>query len=147
MAAVLAAGPGAVLSHRSAATLWGIRNTARADIEVTAPRRCRHPKIDAHHVALPADEVTTEAGIAVTNPARTLLDLAAVLDEHRLARAAERAEALRLTSPTSLAELTARYPRRNGTPNVKRLIEEKPNRADHDRERPRTPLPHLPRSQ
>jgi len=58
------------------------------------------------------------------HPARTLLDLAATLDEHKLARAAERAEALRLTSPTSLQELVERYPKRPGTPNLKRLIEE-----------------------
>jgi len=77
-----------------------------------------------HRAKLPADEVTTEDGIPVTTPARTLLDLAAVLDEHRLARAAERAEALRLTSPTSLEELAARYRKRPGTPNLKRLIEE-----------------------
>jgi very-short-patch-repair endonuclease len=72
---------------------------------------------------LPGDEMTVHDGIPVTTPARTLLDVAAVLDEHRLARAAERAEALRLTSPTSLAELVERYPRRKGTPNLKRLIE------------------------
>jgi very-short-patch-repair endonuclease len=73
---------------------------------------------------LPADEVTVHDAIPVTTPARTLLDLAAILDEHRLARAAERAEALRLTSPTSLADLTARYPRRPGVPNIQRLLDE-----------------------
>jgi hypothetical protein len=75
-------------------------------------------------VPLAADEVTTHRGIAVTTAARTLLDLAAVLDEHNLARVAERAEALRLASPTSLADLVARYPRRPGVPNVKRLLEQ-----------------------
>jgi predicted transcriptional regulator of viral defense system len=124
MAAVLAAGDGAVLSHRSAAALWGIREPARRTIELTAPRQVRRPHLKVCAATLPADEVTLHNGIPVTTPARTLLDLAALLDEHRLARAAERAEALRLTSPTSLAELTDRYPRRKGTPNIKRLIED-----------------------
>jgi very-short-patch-repair endonuclease/predicted transcriptional regulator of viral defense system len=123
MAAVLAGGNRAVLSHRTAAALWGIRDTARGSIEITAPRERRRPGIVVRIVALPADEVTIERGIPVTTPARTLLDLAAVLTEHQLTRAAERAEALRLTSPTSLEALVERYPRRPGTPAVKRLIE------------------------
>lgn len=51
------------------------------------------------------------------------LDLAALLDEHRLARAAERAEALRLASPTSLADLVGRYPRRTGVAALRKLVE------------------------
>jgi very-short-patch-repair endonuclease len=89
-----------------------------------APRDRRRPGVTVHRVKLRTDEVTRHDGIPVTTPARTLLDLAALLDEHRLARAAERAEALRLTSPTSLAELTERYPRRKGTKSLKRLIED-----------------------
>jgi very-short-patch-repair endonuclease/predicted transcriptional regulator of viral defense system len=124
MAAVLAAGEAAVLSHRSAAALWGIRETRSAKIEVTAPRERRRPGVTVWRAKLPSDEVTVHDGIPVTTPARTLLDLAAILDEHRLARAAERAEAIRLTSPTSLAELVDRYPRRPGTRNLKRLVED-----------------------
>jgi predicted transcriptional regulator of viral defense system len=109
LAAVLAAGEGTVLSHRSAAELWGIRETARRRIEVTVPRDVRRPRLRVCRTVLPPDEMTTEDAIPVTTPARTLLDLAAVLDEHRLARAAERAEALRLTSPTpSSSSSTAR---------------------------------------
>jgi very-short-patch-repair endonuclease len=124
IAAVLAAGPGAVLSHRSAAALWGIRETSRREIEITAPRERRRPGLTVRRAQLPRDEVTTHRGIPVTTAARTLLDLAALVDEHQLARAAERAEALRLASPTSLADLVARYPGRPGVPNVKRLIED-----------------------
>src|SRR3954451_9254334 len=123
LAAVLAAGPGAVLSHRSAAALWCIRETARLPIELTAPREVQRPRLAVCRAVLPPDEVTVERGIPVTTPARTLLDLAALLDEHRLARAAERAEALRLASPTSLADLVARYPRRPGTPKIRGLLE------------------------
>jgi hypothetical protein len=125
MAAVLAGGEGAVLSHRSAAALWGIRDTARRDVQITAPRqRRRRPGLEMHEGRMRSDEITTHRAIPVTTAARTLLDLAALLDEHHLARAAERAEALRLPSPTSLADLVARYPGRPGTPAIQRLIEE-----------------------
>src|SRR4051794_19612793 len=121
MAAVLAGGEGAVLSHRSAAALWGIRAGAGGKAEITAPSERRHPRIAAHLVRLRADEMTVHRRIPVTTPARTLLDLAALLDEHQLARAAERAEALRLTSPTSLEALAARYRGRPGVPALGRI--------------------------
>jgi very-short-patch-repair endonuclease len=104
--------------------LWGIRESARREIEVTAPRERRRPGLRVHRARVAHDEVTVHDGIPVTTPARTLLDLAALLDENQLARAAERAEALRLASPTSLADLVARYPRRPGVPNVRRLVEQ-----------------------
>jgi very-short-patch-repair endonuclease len=124
MAAVLAAGGGAVLSHRSAAALWGIRNPMRASVEITGPRRCRQPRIDAYQVALPDDEITTEAGIPVTNPARTLLDLAAVLPPQQLGHALNEAEIRRLASPTPLDALIARHPRRKGTQALRSALDQ-----------------------
>src|SRR3954454_13756456 len=59
MAAVLAAGTGAVLSHRSAAALWGMRDAAPAIHDVIPPRQCRRPGIRARHIVLPPDEITT----------------------------------------------------------------------------------------
>jgi predicted transcriptional regulator of viral defense system len=124
MAAVLAGGDGAVLSHRSAAALWGIRDGSPRDVHITAPRHRRgRAGLVVHETRLPGDEVTVHDAIPVTTPARTILDLAALVDEHRLARAAERAEALRLPSPTSLAELVARHPRRPGVAAIRRLLE------------------------
>ena len=82
MAAVLACGPGAVLSHRSAAALWGMRGHSGGAIEVTAPRSCRSGHgIRRHCAALPAEEVTIEHAIPVTTVPRTLFDLAAVRAE------------------------------------------------------------------
>ena len=98
MAAVLACGPGAVLSHRCAAVLWGMLENASATVDVIVPRELtRRDGIRPHTAALAADERTVHAGIPVTTVARTLLDLAAVLDPHALNRALERAEALRLS--------------------------------------------------
>lgn len=73
---------------------------------------------------LPPDEVTIHDGIPVTTPARTLLDLAPLLIAHHLERAATEAEFRRLTSPTSLGALVARYPNRPGTPAIRKLLEQ-----------------------
>ena len=123
LAAIMATGNGAVLSHRSAAALLGIRDTRRRDIDVTHERRHRHRAgFEFHQAALPPDEITTKDGIPVTTPARTLLDLAQVLTAQRLERAATEAEIRRLTSPTSLEALAARYPGRPGTPTIMQLL-------------------------
>jgi len=120
MAAVLAAGPDAVLSHRSAAALWGLRATSRTRIEVTAPRDLRPRKgLHPHCAVLPDDERTVHEGIPVTTPARTLLDLAAVIDRQALDRALNEAEVLRLSSPATFLE---RYPRKRGTKNLRTLL-------------------------
>src|SRR5262249_36639150 len=76
MAAVLAYGPDAVLSHRSAAAHWGIGQPSWK-IDVTTPGgRPSRAKIRAHRAALKPDEVTTHDGIPITTVARTILDLA-----------------------------------------------------------------------
>jgi very-short-patch-repair endonuclease len=115
MAAVLAMGSEAVLSHRSAAALWGIRPTARGRIEVIVPgSRQSRPTLQVHRARLAGDEVTTARSIPVTTPNRTLLDLAAVLDARHVEKAINEAEVLRLTNPNSLGDLVERHPRRKG---------------------------------
>jgi hypothetical protein len=99
LAAVLACGPHAVLSYGSAAALWGIRGS-RGPIEVTRRSGHRRPHgIRLHQTrSLPPEHVTVEAGIPVTTPERTLLDLAARLDARQLERAvvaADRARQIR----------------------------------------------------
>jgi hypothetical protein len=123
MAGVLAAGPGAVLAGRSAAALWRMRDSARPVVEVVSPRRLALPGIEAHRIALPDDEVTIEAGIPVTTPARTLLDLAAIVSPQHLQAAFNEAEVRRLASPTSLDALLARYPGRRGTRALERVLD------------------------
>jgi predicted transcriptional regulator of viral defense system len=123
MAAVLACGPGAVLSHRSAAALWGVRRGDPSRTEVTAPGRVgRRKGIRAHRVSLRPDEITEVDGIPITTAARTLLDLAAVVDRHEVQRAMEQAEALRLADHTPLTALVARYPGRRGTAVLKEIL-------------------------
>ena len=124
MAAVLASGDGAVLSYRSAAALWGIRETARARIEVSAPRHRRSTaRVEVHFVAMQPDEIAVERGVPVTTPARTLFDLAAVVSGDQLEHAFDEAEVRRLTSPVSLAALAARYPARRGARAIRRVLD------------------------
>jgi hypothetical protein len=96
LAAVMACGLGAVLSHRDAAQLWALRQSSSALIEVTVPsrngRRAR-AGIRIHRTSrLRPEEVTVRHGIPVTTVARTLLDLADVLDTQALKRAITEAE-------------------------------------------------------
>ncbi len=120
MAAVLAAGPGALLSHRSAAALWGIRPTARARVEVTTPKRLHsRPGLHPHCTVLPPDEMTTDQGIPVTTAPRTLVDLAAIIPPNELDRALNEAEIRRLEGPQ---ELLKRYERKRGTATLRTLL-------------------------
>jgi very-short-patch-repair endonuclease len=96
LAAVMACGPGAVLSHRDAAQLWELRQTGASTIDVTVPSqngRIRRKGIRIHRSGrLAPEEVTVRHGIPVTTVARTLLDLADVLDAQALRRAVTEAE-------------------------------------------------------
>ena len=123
MAAVLAYGPDAVLSHRAAAALWGIRGGTWVEVTVPGGRRGRSG-IEVHRAVLPDDERTTHRGIPTTTVPRTLLDLSAVVKRHEVRSALRKAEHLRLTDPLSLHDLTTRYPRRPGLKAIRALLEE-----------------------
>lgn len=129
MAAVLACGPGAVLSHRCAGALFGILEGWPATVDISVPRQlASRDALRVHLASIPDDERTVEAGIPVTTVARTLLDLAAVLQFHELNRALERAEALRLAGPTPLVALIARHRGRRGIAKLKSALEQGPLR-------------------
>jgi predicted transcriptional regulator of viral defense system len=124
MAAVLAAGEGAVLSHRDAASLWGIRPNARPLVEITTPRSQRpRPGIQFHRASLPSDEITVHDRIPVTTVPRTLFDLATILSFRQLERALNEAEVRRLWDELSLVDLLRRYPRRAGSGTVRAVLE------------------------
>jgi very-short-patch-repair endonuclease len=128
MAAVLACGPTAVLSHRAAAALWGLREAG--PLEVTAGRERRHPGIRTSMASVPNDERTIRDGIPVTTVARTLLDLAATLDKRQLKRAIHEAEYRRLTDTVPLDALIARYPGRRGITKIERTTAPRLFRSD-----------------
>jgi hypothetical protein len=95
LAATLAFGPGAVLSHRAAAALWGLRPAWMRFLEVSAPRAAAgRPGIILHRPR--SIEATTHRGIPVTTVARTLVDVADVVSPRVLRKVLEQAEILRL---------------------------------------------------
>ena len=99
LAAVLACGHGAVLSHRSAAALWCIRPSAGAGVDVTVSGRsgrAKRPGIRLHRARLASQDIRIRDGIPVTSPARTLVDLADVVSRRAVERAFDEAEYLRL---------------------------------------------------
>lgn len=124
MAAVLASGSEAVLSHWSAAALWMIRSNSRSTIDVTCPQKSRTwDGIRRHHKALPADEVTMEEGIPVTTVPRTIFDLAATEPVDAVENLLREMEFLELRDRLSLWDLVERYPGRRGVRRVRVALE------------------------
>ena len=127
MAAVLAAGAGAALSHWSAGSVQRLRGGAGPRSHVTIPRRKRDTEaISFHYADLPPDEVTEHDGIPVTTPGRTILDLAPSLSIPSLTRMLERAESSKSWIGPSMPELLERYPRRAGTPKLRAVTAKPP---------------------
>lgn len=123
LAAVLFCGPGAVLSHRSAAAHWGIRDYSGAYVDVTSPRKTRSTgSIRRHWALLRSDEVTEHDGIPITTPPRTIFDLAPESPPHVVEAALRQSEFLRLYDSLSLWDLLERYPRRRGNPAVRAAL-------------------------
>jgi hypothetical protein len=123
MAAVLASGPGAVLSHRAAGRLWGVTPRLTASPEVSRPRAFRSGRaIVAHCSPVPGDEASRVDGIPVTSVSRTLLDLAGVLTRAQLEQALNEADVLGLTDRLSVVDLLERYPRRRGSAVLRALF-------------------------
>jgi very-short-patch-repair endonuclease len=100
LAAALACGPTAVVSHQSAAALWDLLAVPGGPIDVTVPglggRRSRLGIAVHRSSTLEAGCCTQHLGIPVTTPARTIADLRRVLPTGRLESAVRRAELLRL---------------------------------------------------
>lgn len=124
MAAVLASGPEAVLSHWSAAALWMIRPNSRSIIDITTLRKSRSwDGIRRHHKALPADEVTVEERIPVTTVPRTILDLAATESADVVGNLVRESEYRQLYDALSFWDLVHRYPARRGTRRIRTALE------------------------
>jgi very-short-patch-repair endonuclease len=120
MAAVLACGEGAVLSHRSAGELWELirpRSPALPDLTVRAAARRRPPGLRVHRRDLPTEDLDRHRGIPVTSPVRTLMDLACGLTERELEAAVVQADKLDLVDPEALrAALEGRAGQRGVAP-------------------------------
>lgn len=123
-AAVLASGPEAVLSHWSAAALWGLRSSSRARMDVTVPHRSRSSGLIRRHVSeLPPDERTVVEGIPVTTVPRTIFDLAVTEPLDDVKRLLREMEFRELRDRLSLWDLVERYPGRRGIRKVVAALE------------------------
>lgn len=127
MAAALACGPGAVISHRSAAWLWhlviGREDGAPVHVTVRSTNRRRRPGVQLHRTgSLEPADVTRIAGIPVTGAARTLLDFAGAATARELEQAVARAERHELTSAEEILQLLAGHSRHRGVPALRALV-------------------------
>lgn len=117
MAAVLAGGPGAVASHRSAAHLLALVRSGPPRPEITVPSTSgrRRPAIVVHRVrALPTRDIARWQGIPITTVPRTLLDLALHLPSAELDRACHEAWVRHGTTPLAVRACIARNKTKNG---------------------------------
>jgi very-short-patch-repair endonuclease len=124
MAAILACGPGTVVSHRSAGRLWGVFPYEPERIEVSRPAagRSKNDAILLRRARLQPDEVEEVDGIPVTAVFRTIFDLAAITSKREVERAFHEAEVRRLRSRVSLPQLLSRHPGRRGATTVRAIL-------------------------
>jgi very-short-patch-repair endonuclease len=130
MAAVLASGPEALLSHDTAAALWGLRGYSGGAIHVTAPHKSTSTKrIRRHFSVVPDDERAVEEGIPVTSVHRTIFDLAAYEEADAVVAMTKEAEYLNRWDRISLPDLLERYPGKRGSRKLRfalQRLEEEP---------------------
>ena len=136
LAACLAAGADAVASHRSAARIWGLLDDEPNVVEIAVPRPLQHRlrNVIVHRATdLERADTTVRQGIPVTNPVRTLVDLAAVAPVGTVARALHRALSSRLAAFEATEATLQRVARkgRRGVRVLRMLLDEQ-----HDNPRP-----------
>ena len=121
LAAVFACGDGATLCGRAAARLLELIRAA-AEPEVTATGRRAIRGIESRRSVVDVHDRMTWHGIPVTTPARTLVDLAAVVSDAELARAVHQAGVLHGTTPEDVEEVLARRPNSKGAANLREIL-------------------------
>ena len=125
MAAALACGTAGLISHRSAADLWGVLPTSRALVDVISPPRTGRgrDRISVHRASnLASADVASVDAIPCTTVSRTLVDLGAIVSKRTLERACERAENLRLFDLQATREVLARSRGRRGVARLRSVL-------------------------
>jgi predicted transcriptional regulator of viral defense system len=138
MAAVLACGEGAMLSHRSAAALWGIGTEMPGVVDVSVRRRAELKRQGLRvrgRASLATEDVVAHDGIPVTAVTQTLVDIAAELSEREVERAVNEADKQDLIDPEALRSVLDRYAGEPGAPTLRRLLDKRTFRlSDSDLE-------------
>jgi very-short-patch-repair endonuclease len=145
MAALLASGSGAVLSHRSAADLWQLLPypaDARACVTVPRGRTTRRPRIEAHRATVPRSDIRRRSGMWLTSPPRTIIDLASRLGPNLLERVVAEAQYRRLATESELSDLLRRHTGKRGI-GVVRTILDRPGGARRTRSPAERQMLHL----
>lgn len=121
MAAVLACGDGAILSHGSAAALWGLVRP-RGPIEIVARNYRQSPGLMVRRSRIHLDDREEIDAIPVCSVARTLLDLAGIWDEGHVERVWEEADRLGLLELRAMEQICTRAQGRRGSGVIRRLL-------------------------
>lgn len=135
MAAVLACGDGAMLSHRSAAALWGFGDEHPDYVEISVRRhhKVRRPGLRVHDRAGLWDrDIGAHCGIPVTQPVRTFLDLATVAGPKTVERAINEADKLDVIDADALRRSLDDYPGQPGVRSLRRILDEHTFRLSDD---------------
>jgi very-short-patch-repair endonuclease len=125
LAAVLACGDGALVSHRSAALLWGLTDVAGDEVEISVVAGHRLPRdgVRTHRLArLDPRDRGLKFGIPTTSPARALVDLAASATADEVERAIAEARARRLVTDRHLSDTLDRARNRPGVSAMRALL-------------------------
>jgi very-short-patch-repair endonuclease len=127
MAAVLAAGDGALLARRAAGHLMRLLRGSPPPPAVVTPKKRRIKDLDAKHdYGLDGRDATLFNGIPTTTVARTLADLAGPLSEYELGRAWHQARVLYRTEPEDVEAVLARRPNSKGAKDLRAILRGKP---------------------
>ena len=141
-AALLACGFGAVLSFDVAAHLgrFGPAPAGPVDVSVPRSRRVDVPGVRVHHVDIPAEQTMRRHGLALTTPARTIVDMAGARPEREVERLLSEAFALRLVTRDAVLAILDSLPRARGGPLLRRMLDAGTHRARSHPERRLYPL-------
>ena len=126
-AAAFACGADAVVSHRSAACLYGLLPETDSDVDVTVPGRNlgRRRGIRRHRVkTLPPQDATVMRGLRITTIARTICDLAATESARATEQAFQEALYRRIVTTRAIEAVIAREPTRRGSPIIRALLDD-----------------------
>ena len=127
-AALLACGAAAAISHGTAAAMWELTPSSRTDaVEVSVRRGCpsSRPGLRVHRPSrLQVDEITSHQGVALTTPARTILDLSPRMSPKGLERIVAKAERAGLCDRVAITSILARHMRQPGSATLRAILGE-----------------------
>lgn len=135
MAAILACGDGAMLSHRSAAELWGFGKEREGVIDVSARRHCRVRRAGIHlrdRPGLRTRDVGRRLSIPLTQPVRTFLDIATELPGNLLERAINEADKRDVIDPDRLRRALDNHPGEPGICLLREVLDKHTFRLSDD---------------